>query len=104
MVDKRGEYVIPCHGHGGKLGKDSLTKKVAARLAEVGYPNFALHGLRKSSAEMFAESGSTVKELMSIFGWRDPKVALLYIERADAARLGRNAVRKLDAVVEAEAA
>ena len=55
------------------------------------------HGLRKVGATRAAENGATVAELEAIFGWRGGRMASLYTEAANRARLSRQAMNKLAA-------
>ncbi|HEY1310825.1 MAG TPA: tyrosine-type recombinase/integrase [Pseudolabrys sp.] len=59
-----------------------------------GLPQCAAHGLRKAGATIAAERGATTKQLMAIYGWSDPKMAEVYVRKADQKRLAGNA-RKL---------
>jgi integrase len=54
------------------------------------------HGLRKAGATRAAEAGATVHELNAIFGWSGTRMASLYTEKADRARLARAAIAKLN--------
>lgn len=53
------------------------------------------HGLRKAAATRLAEAGATVPELNSVFGWTGAKMAMLYVAKADRARLARKAMDRL---------
>ncbi|CFX24345.1 protein of unknown function [Candidatus Filomicrobium marinum] len=46
-------------------------------------------------ATLAAENGATTKQLMSIFGWLDPKQAELYTRKAERNRLAANATTLL---------
>ncbi|MDI9847323.1 tyrosine-type recombinase/integrase [Rhodoblastus sp. 17X3] len=59
-----------------------------------GLPQCAAHGLRKAGATIAANRGATTKQLMAIYGWSDPKMAEIYVKKADQKRLAGNA-RKL---------
>lgn len=54
------------------------------------------HGLRKAGATRCAEAGATIHELNAIFGWTGTKMAAHYTEKADRARLARQAMQKLE--------
>jgi integrase len=64
------------------------------RCDEAGLPQCAAHGLRKAGATIAANRGATTKQLMAIYGWSDPKMAEIYVKKADQKRLAGNA-RKL---------
>lgn len=53
------------------------------------------HGLRKSGANRMAEAGATIHQLNAIFGWSGSRMASLYTERADRAKLAKEAIEKL---------
>jgi hypothetical protein len=40
-------------------------------------------------------NGATVPQLMAVFGWRNPNMAIHYIQAADRARLARDAASLL---------
>ncbi|PCI04582.1 MAG: integrase [Hyphomicrobiales bacterium] len=49
------------------------------------------HGLRKAGATAAAENGATSHQLMSIFGWLNPRQADQYTQEADRKRLSMDA-------------
>lgn len=49
------------------------------------------HGLRKAGATRAAEKGATVNQLMALFGWSTPKMAMHYTAAADRKRLSQSA-------------
>ncbi|WP_457799016.1 tyrosine-type recombinase/integrase [Methylocystis sp. S23] len=61
---------------------------------KAGLKHCSAHGLRKAAATRLAEAGATVPQLNAVFGWKGAKQALLYIEKADRARLARDAFAK----------
>jgi hypothetical protein len=48
------------------------------------------HGLRKAGATRAALNGATVNQLMAMFGWSTPKMALHYTRKADRQRLAED--------------
>jgi hypothetical protein len=54
------------------------------------------HGLRKASARRFAERGATVPQLMAIFGWKTPSIALHYVEMANRKKMALDAQGAMD--------
>ena len=54
---------------------------------DAGLPQCSAHGVRKAGACIAAENGATEKQLMEIFGWRDSKMAALYIRKARQKRI-----------------
>lgn len=75
------------------LTKESFGNLFREATAEAGVPGTA-HGLRKAAAVRLAEAGATVAELNAVFGWTGAKMALLYIEKADRAKLARQAMQR----------
>jgi integrase len=63
---------------------------------EAGLPHCSAHGLRKAGAALAAENGTSVHELMSIFGWLTSKEADRYTRAADQKRLAARAMNKLE--------
>lgn len=64
---------------------------------DIGLTDCSAHGLRKSSATALAEAGATEKQLMAVFGWKDPKMARLYTETAEKRRMVNDAFEYLAA-------
>ena len=54
--------------------------------------NKSAHGVRKIGATRAANNGATVAELEAIFGWIGGRMASLYTQAADRARLARRAI------------
>jgi integrase len=59
------------------------------------HPDRSAHGLRKAAATRAAERGATVNELMSMFGWLDPKQAARYTRLANRKKLADRAPQLL---------
>jgi hypothetical protein len=57
--------------------------------------NKSAHGVRKFGATRAANNGATVAELEAIFGWIGGRMASLYTQAADRARLSTRAIVKL---------
>jgi integrase len=65
-------------------------------VAKAGLPaHCTSHGLRKAAAERCAEAGATVNQLMAIFGWKDPEMAIHYTKKADAKRMAQAAAHMM---------
>lgn len=60
-----------------------------------GLPHCSAHGLRKAAACVAADNGATEAQMMAIFGWRDTRMASLYIKAANRERLARGAMHTL---------
>jgi integrase len=76
-----------------RYDKTALTKAIQKRLIEIGEKpsKYTLHGLRKAAAVRMAEAGATVQQLMSVFGWKTPTMALYYCREANKRKLNREA-------------
>lgn len=79
---------------GGAWVKESFGNWFRAVCSAAGVPGSA-HGLRKAGATRMALNGATVNQLMAIFGWSTPKMALHYTREADRKRLAGTAARLL---------
>ncbi len=64
---------------------------------DIGLKDRSAHGLRKSSATALAEAGASEKQLMAVFGWKDPKMARLYTEAAESRSMTDGAFQRLEA-------
>ena len=78
-----------------KRGGAGRTSRAARAVRAAGIEGKSAHGLRKVGATRAAENGATVAELEAIFGWRGGRMASLYTEAANRARLSRQAMGKL---------
>ena len=89
-----GELAFIAGEHGRPLTKESFGNafRDACRAAGV---NKSAHGVRKIGATRAANNGATVAELEAIFGWTGGRMASLYTQAADRARLARRAINKL---------
>ena len=54
------------------------------------------HGLRKTAARRYAEAGKTVPQLMALFGWRIPAMAIHYVEMANRKKMALAAQRSMN--------
>jgi Phage integrase family len=82
---------------GKPLTKESFGNLFRKAVRAAGIKGRSAHGLRKVGATRAAENGATVAELEAIFGWRGGRMASLYTEAANRARLSRQAMNKLAA-------
>ena len=78
----------------------SLDNRIRKWLAEAGLTDEtgkvtrSQPGIRKGVAEILAESGASVYEIMSVLGHSEPKTTARYTEKADRRRLATAAYRK----------
>ncbi len=89
-----GELAFICGANGKPMTKESFGNAFseACRAARI---RKSAHGLRKVGATRAANNGATVAQLNAIFGWTGSKMASHYTQRADRARLAREAMDKL---------
>lgn len=85
-------FIVGANGH--PLTKESFGNEFKAACKAAGVPGSA-HGVRKIAATRAADNGATEYELMAIFGWADPKMAALYVKKANRKRLAAQAMTKL---------
>lgn len=71
----------------------ALSQRVAKWFRQAGIEGVTAHGVRKWLATKMAEHGATEYELMAWFGWRDPKEARPYVEKANRKRMASSAAR-----------
>lgn len=90
-----GDLALIATKDGRPMTKESLGNWFREAAKAAGVPGNC-HGLRKAGATRLAEAGATVHELNAIFGWTGSKMASLYTEKADRARLARQAMGKIE--------
>jgi integrase len=90
-----GDLAFICGNKGKPLTKESFGNLFRKAVRAAGVEGKSAHGLRKVGATRAAENGATVAELEAIFGWRGGRMASLYTEAANRARLSRRAMDKL---------
>jgi integrase len=88
------ELAFICGANGKRMTKESFGNAFSDACRKAGIKKSA-HGLRKVGATRAANNGATVAQLNAIFGWTGSKMASLYTQSADRARLSRDAIGKL---------
>ena len=88
------ELAFICGANGKPMTKKSFGNAFSEACRQAGI-NKSAHGLRKIGATRAANNGATVAQLNAIFGWTGSKMASLYTQNADRARLARDAIGKL---------
>jgi integrase len=88
------ELAFICGINGKPMTKESFGNAFSDACRAAGV-NKSAHGLRKIGATRAAYNGATVSQLNAIFGWTGSKMASLYTEAADRARLSEGAIGKL---------
>lgn len=77
------------------LSRDTFSKAFKRACVEAGVEG-SPHGLRKAAATRLAEAGASMNELNAWFAWSGGKMALIYTDKADRARLSRQAAGRLN--------
>lgn len=77
-----GELTFLVNGHGRAFTAAGFGMRFRRWCDEAGLKNCSAHGLRKAGATRAAEAGATEYQLCSIFGWRNPQQATVYIRAA----------------------
>lgn len=62
---------------------------------EAGLDRCSAHGLRKAGARIAADNGTTVHQLMAIYGWGTLRQAEVYTRNANRTRLANEAMHLL---------
>jgi integrase len=91
---KTGDLTYLVTERGGSWVKESFGNWFREACQKAGCPGSA-HGLRKAAAVRAAMNSATVPQLMAIFGWRNPSMAIHYTQAADRALLARQAASLL---------
>jgi integrase len=76
----------------------ALSQRVSKWFQQAGVPGITAHSVRKWLATKMAEDGATEYELMSWFGWRDPKEARPYVQAANRRKMAQAAFDKRTSV------
>jgi len=85
-----GDLTFICGAKGRPFTKESFGNAFSEAARSAGVKKSA-HGVRKIAATRAADNGATVHQLMAIFGWKTPAMALLYTQEASRRRLAREA-------------
>lgn len=76
----------------------ALSQRVSKWFRQAGVPGITAHSVRKWLATKMAEDGATEYELMSWFGWKDPKEARPYVQAANRQKMAQTAFDKRTSV------
>jgi integrase len=80
---------------GRPMDKSTLAHWFGAACQAIGLDRSA-HGLRKASARLYAERGATVPQLMALFGWSNPAMAMRYCAKANRRSMALDAQAAMD--------
>ncbi len=73
--------------------KKAMSARVSKWFKQAGIEGITAHSVRKWLATRMAENGATEYELMSWFGWKDPKEARPYIQKVQRQKLAQTAAK-----------
>lgn len=93
------DLVFLTNEHGSAFASDkALSQRIAKWFRQAGVESVTAHGVRKWRATKMAENGASEYELMSWFGWKDPKEARPYVQAANRRKLAKSAGEKMPSV------
>lgn len=75
-----------------------LSQRISKWFKQAGVQGITAHSVRKWLATKMANEGAGEYELMSYFGWRDPKEARPYIKQANRKRLASQASARIRSI------
>ena len=81
--------------YGKPFSTNGLGNKMKQWCEEAGLPHCSPHGLRSAGATIAAENHATVPELMAMYGWTNPSMAMKYVAAADKKLLSKRASEKI---------
>lgn len=91
-IDRCRSLVFMTTDSGKPFASDkAFSQRIAKWFRQAGVNGVTAHGVRKWLATKMAENGATEYELMSWFGWKDPKEARPYVQAANRKRLAESA-------------
>ena len=77
---------------GANVGKEHLGAWFSEAAERAGLVDCTAHGIRKAAARRLAEAGATVNQLMAIFGWARPDMAIKYTREASKKHMAAEAI------------
>jgi integrase len=77
---------------GANVGKEHLGAWFSEAAERAGLVDCTAHGIRKAAARRLAEAGATVNQLMAIFGWTRPDMAIKYTREANKKLMAAEAI------------
>jgi integrase len=77
---------------------DHFRPELARAVADLGFPGYSYHGLRKLAGKRLADAGCTEKQIAAVLGHKSLAMVQLYTEAADQERLADAAVTQLEQV------
>lgn len=73
-------------------------------LTEIGAADYTTHGLRKTAAQLLADEGASIEEIMVLGGWKTEAMARYYVNLAGAKQIAVRADDRMDAALQRQAA
>ena len=77
---------------GANVCKEHLGAWFSEAAERAGLVDCTAHGIRKAAARRLAEAGATVNQLMAIFGWTRPDMAIKYTREASKKHMAAEAI------------
>ena len=90
-------FLLSDHGEPYKSDK-AMSKRVSEWFSQADVEGVTAHSVRKWLATKMAENGDSEMELMSWFGWRDPKEARPYVQAANRKKMASRGRAKIAGV------
>jgi integrase len=90
-----GELAFITGPRGHAWGKAHLGDQFAEAAEKAGLVDCTAHGLRKASATRCAEAAATVNQMMAMFGWKRPDMAIKYTFAASKKLMAADAAKGL---------
>ncbi|MCO6386387.1 tyrosine-type recombinase/integrase [Aliihoeflea sp. 40Bstr573] len=79
---KTGDLALLCNSRGGPWTTESFGNWFADQCIAAGVPGRA-HGLRKAGATFAAQNGANELDLAAMYGWKNTRMAEVYIRKAN---------------------
>jgi integrase len=87
-----GDLTFLVTAHGKAFTANGFGNKMREWCNQADLPQCTAHGIRKLGATIVAENGATLSQLMSIYDWSTPGMAMKYIKAADRKKMAAQAM------------
>jgi integrase len=87
-----GDLTFLVTAHNRPFTANGFGNKMREWCNQAGLPQCTAHGLRKLGATIAAENGATLPQLMAMFDWSTPRMAMKYIEAANRKKMAEQAM------------
>jgi integrase len=96
-ADRKSDFILTTQlGSGYSTG--AFCNMIAEATAQIGHKEYSAHGLRNNAANLLAEAGCSIHQIMAITGHKTFKQAMHYTRRAAQKQLAQQAIDKLESV------